>query len=186
MNSLQRNLWILVTVSAMAIIFQHTFSRMMMRSDISQISHSCQKVEKKKKRSCTTTYTSCNDDYVKLKRMERRCNSFSYSYSSKRYPHVDAFVAVDKLPAAINFSKISSDITYPAYAKEKGIEGVVIARILVDEQGKYVRHKILKYDNCGMRFNVEKKLSKLQFQPAEKDGEPVAIWVNLPFKFSLN
>lgn len=184
MNPLQRNLWILVTVSALAIILQGTFNRVNITSDISQSYNSCQKIEKKrKKKKCATTYTSySNRSYVKL---ERR-STCGHLYSSITYPDVDDFVAVDKLPSATNFATIASNITYPTYAKEKGMEGQVLARILVDENGKYVKHRILKYDNCGMRYHVEKQLPKLQFLPAEKDGQHVAVWVNLPFKFTLN
>jgi len=183
MSTLQRQLWRFVTVSALAIILSGAFNRAFVSSSISETRTSCQSHTHKK--SCSShTYTSCNKAY-KLKK--RSCSS-SYSYSSSRhavYPDINDFVAVDKLPTPTNFTSVSASIEYPAYAREKGIEGKVIARILVDKNGEYVKHKILKYDNCGMRHRVEQKLSHLHFSPAEKDGKQVAVWVNLPFSFKL-
>ncbi len=161
MNSLQRNLWILVTLSALAIILQNAFFSMNAPADISM----------------TYTYSSENEKIVKWEK--KSCKQHA------SYPDVDEFVAVDKLPSATNFPAVSASIAYPAYAREKGMEGTVLARILVDEKGNYVQHKILKADNCGMRYNVEKEISRLSFIPAEKDGEKVAVWVSIPFNFRL-
>jgi hypothetical protein len=191
MNSLQRNLWVLVTVSALAIILQNTFNRVNVTSDISQRAHSCQKVEqkkcKKKKKKCTTTYTSCSESYVRLEKKKSCSHSYSYSYSyTTDFPDIDDWVSVDKLPAATNFAAVAAGVAYPTYAREKGIEGKVVARVLVDQNGNYVKHKIMDYDNCGMRYNVEKQLPKLKFEAGEKSGEKVAVWVNIPFEFTLN
>ena len=183
MNTLQRNLWILVTVSALAILLQNAFYNMNVTTDISQYNSKCE--EKKEMKHTCYSYSSSWEEVVEVEK--KSCKQYSYTWSShsNKYPDADAFVAVDKLPSAINFPAISARIEYPAYAREKGIEGLVLARILVDEKGNYVKHKIVKSDNCGMRYHVEKHIRELEFIPAEKDGQQVAVWVNIPFRFRL-
>ena len=70
-------------------------------------------------------------------------------------------------------------------AKEAGIEGMVVVRVLVDKQGKYEKHMVLKNPHPILTQAVENKLSKLVFKPAIVTGRPADTWVTLPIKFQL-
>ncbi|RMF48824.1 MAG: hypothetical protein D6750_06995, partial [Bacteroidetes bacterium] len=59
-------------------------------------------------------------------------------------PDPMAFVAVEKEPQPLNIGDIKKRIGYPPLAKEAGIQGKVIVRVLVGKTGKYERHIVIK------------------------------------------
>ncbi|MCI4669054.1 MAG: energy transducer TonB [Bacteroidia bacterium] len=95
------------------------------------------------------------------------------------------FVEMDELPAPTNLSQIYHEIGYPKAAREQNIQGVVIAKILVDENGGYVEHEIIKSEHKILQEAVEPHLSKLIFNPGIKEGEAVKAWVQLPVRFAF-
>jgi TonB family protein len=100
------------------------------------------------------------------------------------YPDPDDFVPVTREPAPLNLSAVRSAIGYPAAAKDAGIEGTVIARVLVNRKGAYVKHKLLGSPPESLAEAVEAKLSMLKFNPAiGSEGAPIPVWINLPFRF---
>lgn len=100
-------------------------------------------------------------------------------------PPVDAKIQIDEKPRPLNLTEVVNEIGYPEAAKKNKIEGKVIARILIDEKGKYVKHSILKSINPILDETIAEKLPMLRFDPAKKDGKPVKFWVNIPFNFKL-
>lgn len=100
-------------------------------------------------------------------------------------PGINDFVYVEEPPKPLNMTEVTRLIGYPDEARDKNVEGQVIARILVDERGKYVRHKILKTPDSVLSRAVAVHINKLTFLPAFKEGKPIKMWVNLPFSFRL-
>lgn len=99
-------------------------------------------------------------------------------------PDVHDFVYVDQEPIVLNLPDVRKAIGYPAEALKKGIEGKVYCRILVDESGAYLRHKILNATHPSLIFAVEPYLSRLKFSPARKGQQKVSYWTNIPISFS--
>ncbi len=58
-------------------------------------------------------------------------------------------------------------------------------RVLVDKTGKYKKHVVLKDPHPILTKAVEKKLGKLQFTPGIQGGQPIKVWVTIPFDFKL-
>ncbi len=104
---------------------------------------------------------------------------------SQTLPEVNDFVVVEESPKALNMRDIKIRIGYPQEAREAGIEGNVVVRILVDQEGNYMRHIVLNEAHPSLQEAVERELPVLQFNPAVMDGKPVAFWVNIPFSFKL-
>jgi protein TonB len=100
-------------------------------------------------------------------------------------PDPTAFVAVEKEPEPINMDQIRSRIGYPSFAKEAGIQGKVIVRVLVGKNGKYERHIVLKSPHNVLKEAVEKELPNLEFTPGIQAGKPIRVWVTIPFDFQL-
>jgi len=100
-------------------------------------------------------------------------------------PDVNAFVAVEKEPQPVNIDDIKRRIGYPPLAKEAGIQGKVIVRVLVGKDGKYVKHVILKSPHKILADAVEKELPNLEFTPGIQAGKPIKVWVTIPFDFRL-
>ena len=95
------------------------------------------------------------------------------------------FISVDEEPVAVNIDDIKSLIGYPQLAADADVEGVMVARILVDKLGNYKKHIVIRDAHPLLQDEVEKHLSKLKFTPAIQGGRPISFWVNVPFRFQL-
>ncbi|MCK4233693.1 energy transducer TonB [candidate division WOR-3 bacterium] len=98
-------------------------------------------------------------------------------------PKVDTpeFVAYDTPPRPKNIIKPK----YPEIAKQAGIEGTVILKLLVDEDGKVLKVKVLK----GLAKDLDEAAIKTAyattFYPAKQRDKPVKVWVSMPIIFKL-
>jgi TonB family protein len=82
---------------------------------------------------------------------------------------------------------VADSTHYPKEAKEKGIQGKVIARFMVKKDGSVSDVSILKgvnplLDNEAIR--VVKTLPK--FTPGELNGKKVPVWFMIPITYALN
>lgn len=103
----------------------------------------------------------------------------------EKEPDINAFVFAEEEPQPVNLADIQKAIGYPQIARDAGIEGNVVVRILVDEKGNYQRHKILNSVHPILEKAVEDKIAQLRFTPAIQGGKPIKFWVNVPFAFKL-
>ncbi len=100
-------------------------------------------------------------------------------------PDINAFVFADEEPKPLNLGDVRQQIGYPEQAIEQNIQGNVVVRLLVDEEGQYIRHKIITSANPILRGAVEDHVAELQFSPARVDGKAIKFWINIPFSFKL-
>ncbi|MCX8113047.1 MAG: energy transducer TonB [Bacteroidia bacterium] len=100
-------------------------------------------------------------------------------------PDPSAFIAVEKEPQPVNMDEIKKRIGYPPLAKEAGIQGKVIVRVLVGKTGKYEKHIVLRSPHKLLTEAVEKELPNLEFSPGIQAGKPIKVWVTIPFDFQL-
>jgi len=95
---------------------------------------------------------------------------------------------VGEEPKPVNMDEVKQLIGYPPIAVESGIEGTVIVRVLVDADGKYVKHLLItdeKKVHPILIKAVQEKVNLVRFTPGTQAGKPVPVWVNIPFKFKL-
>ncbi|MEM7039080.1 MAG: energy transducer TonB, partial [Bacteroidota bacterium] len=71
------------------------------------------------------------------------------------------------MPIPKNLDHIRKAIGYPAGARDLGMDGKVIYRVLVDENGKYLRHMVLKSSHPIFEKACAKQLSKVEFEPGK-------------------
>lgn len=100
-------------------------------------------------------------------------------------PDPNKFIPAQKRPEPVNMDEIKAAIGYPALAREGGIEGEVTLKILVDENGNYKKHIVLKQVHPLLLNAVQEHVSKLRFTPAIQGEKPIAFWLVVPFKFKL-
>ncbi|MEM6261248.1 MAG: TonB family protein [Bacteroidota bacterium] len=100
-------------------------------------------------------------------------------------PPIDMVNFAAEEPQTINMNEVRKMIGYPELAKNNGIEGMVVIRILVDKYGNYKKHKVIKKIHPLLSKACEAHLSKLRFTPAIQGGNPIPFWVNIPFRFIL-
>jgi TonB family protein len=90
---------------------------------------------------------------------------------------------LEKEPIPTNMKEVRNAIGYPLKADEAKSKGTVKLRILVDEQGQYVRHMVLEQGHPVFLRAVISHVSKLRFEPALEKGQPVIRWVTIPFPY---
>jgi len=77
---------------------------------------------------------------------------------------------------------------YPQFARNAGIEGAVIVRAEVFEDGKVGAIEIVKSLQSGPGSLDEAAIQAVKqwtFIPAKNQGKPVAVWVTFPITFQL-
>ncbi len=100
-------------------------------------------------------------------------------------PDPTKFIPGAKQPKEVNLGDIQKLIGYPAVAREMNLEGNIVFRVLVDENGSYVKHLPPKSGHPILIKAVEEHIGKVKFTPAIQGDKPIKFWVNVPFVFKL-
>jgi len=103
----------------------------------------------------------------------------------------EAFVIVEQTPEfpggdEVRLEFLRSNITYPAEAKEKGIQGTVFIGFIVEKDGTVTNVKILR--GIGKVCDDEAiRVTKLmpKWTPGKQKGKVVRVQYQMPIKFSL-
>ena len=100
--------------------------------------------------------------------------------ASDQLPAFGEYVYVEELPEAI--TKVSPE--YPDIARQSSMEGTVVVQALVGKDGKVKDTKVVKsvpvLDDAAVAA-----VKRWVFKPALSNNKPVAVWVAVPVKFSL-
>jgi TonB family protein len=96
-------------------------------------------------------------------------------------PSPDDFVAVEEMPVLISMPSPA----YPDMARQAEVEGTVMVRALVGKDGKvqdaFVTEGIPMLNDAAVAA-----AKRAVFKPALQQHKPVAVWVQIPMRFSLN
>lgn len=174
MSDKKRNFWILLTMIAVILA-----AGKLIRSNQS---HHSTRVIIKTPAHCTPPSHRHRDHCKKKKRKKKRtCSSYHYSTS----PAIDDFVFVNQEPVVLNLKEVRHKIAYPFHHNRQLDGESIVARVLVDQNGRYLRHRIISQTNTQLRSRCEKFLPSLRFVPAIRDGRAVRYWVNIPMNFDF-
>lgn len=99
-------------------------------------------------------------------------------------------------PAKITAVELSKEITpprllevaspeYTPEAKKKRIEGEVALMIVVNEKGDVTEAKVTKGLGYGLDENAVEAVKVWRYKPAEKDGEPIAVKMEVTTSFVM-
>ncbi|MEM7658307.1 MAG: energy transducer TonB [Bacteroidota bacterium] len=103
------------------------------------------------------------------------------------YPAIDSMMEVDQEPKPLNISEVILANGFPQIMLDAGVTGSMIVRVLVDRNGRIIRHQWIRSLHPIWDQHMEQSLPMLRFEPAIKEGKIVPCWVNIPFRFtSLN
>lgn len=93
------------------------------------------------------------------------------------------FVAVEQEPVIVKRVQPS----YPDMAKQTGLEGMVVVRILVLKDGTVKDVIVVRPSgtNSGFEEAAIAACKQWIFKPAIQNQKPVSVWVNYPIKFSI-
>ena len=98
-------------------------------------------------------------------------------------PDMGVFTPFEVAPQPLR--DFSPQPEFPELAKTAGVAGKVIIQVYVDKRGEVKKWNIVKEDPKGLGFGeeVEKVIKKWKFTPAIQQGNPVGVWVAVPFTF---
>ena len=96
-------------------------------------------------------------------------------------PKPNDFVFTERLPMPI--ARVKPE--YPQIARDAGMEGKVVVRLLVGVDGQVRRAEI---ETSSAMFDADALAAarRWTFTPALTDGKPVMVWVRVPFDFRLH
>lgn len=95
-------------------------------------------------------------------------------------------VVIEKSAAIIGGPKaLQQKLVYPDEAKEKGIETVVKANVLVNKTGRIETISFDTESEYGFEEAAENALYQVKFKPGERNGKPVNMFVTIPVEFKL-
>ncbi|MCX7820147.1 MAG: energy transducer TonB [Brevinematales bacterium] len=92
------------------------------------------------------------------------------------------FYMVEELPSPL--SKISP--AYPEEARRLGIEGAVVLKIYINEEGCVEDVEIVKSPNELLSLASKKAIMSVRFKPAKAGGKTVPVCMELTLRFKLS
>jgi periplasmic protein TonB len=98
--------------------------------------------------------------------------------------------AVDVMPQPVNTGLLTRvmALVYPPALRDAGVSGTVTLRFLVLRSGAVDPESVVVVDatHPGFADGAAIAVRILQFRPAEVDGKPVRVWVELPVTFTTD
>ena len=76
--------------------------------------------------------------------------------------------------------------TYPPELRRAGISGTVVLQFAVRSDGTTSKITVERSDNPAFEEPAIRAVRKWRFEPGEKDGKAVNVWVRLPIPFKFN
>jgi TonB family protein len=79
------------------------------------------------------------------------------------------------------------NISYPAEAKSKGIQGTVYVNFIIEKDGSVSNAKVLRGVATSLDLEALRVINSMpRWTPGTQRGEPVRVSYNIPIKFSLS
>ena len=98
----------------------------------------------------------------------------------------EVFVVVESMPKMKGgMASLLQAVKYPTIARKQGVEGNVIVKIVVDEEGNPSAPIIMRSPSPLLEDAAVKAVMKQQFEPGRQRGRAVKVEVVIPVKFRL-
>lgn len=101
----------------------------------------------------------------------------------EKVPGPNDFLELEREPQLLNQQELVKLIGRPGVAATEYGLGRVMVRVLVDREGNYVKHILLRKVHPDLDQAVIDHVPACKFSPAIQAGKPVMCWVTLPFAF---
>ena len=106
--------------------------------------------------------------------------------------HIYMVADVDKAPAfpggdTAQNQFMVKNIKYPAEARNRGIQGMVIISFIVEKDGKITNITVLREPGAGTGDEARRLVSAMpNWEPGLKNGQPARVRIQLPVSFRFN
>lgn len=101
--------------------------------------------------------------------------------SEDELPRYGDYVYVEELPEAV--TKVKPE--YPDLARSANVDGTVLVQALVGKDGRVKDAKVVK-SIAMLDAAAVNAVRQWVFKPALSNNKPVAVWVAVPVRFTLN
>ncbi|MBE2185558.1 MAG: TonB family protein [Rhodothermales bacterium] len=92
------------------------------------------------------------------------------------------FVELDRMPQALTMPQP----VHPQDLKDAGIEGRVVVRAWIGQDGTVKEVQVLRTDDPRFNAPAVEAVRQWTFTPGMKNGQPVETWLPIPIRFRLN
>lgn len=115
-----------------------------------------------------------------------------YPSDEKEKPKNEVYTFVEEMPEfpggqAALMTYLQKNISYPADAREKGIQGKVFLSFVVDATGQVKDVKVIRSVDPSLDKEALRVVKAMPlWKPGKQGGKPVSTMFNLPINFKLN
>ena len=95
------------------------------------------------------------------------------------------FVAYEDEPR-FDLADLQHRVQYPDIARRNGIEGKVVVRVRISEDGTPTKSTVEYSDNQLLNEAAVKAVMATVFTPALQNKHPLAVWISIPINFDLH
>lgn len=98
----------------------------------------------------------------------------------------EIFVVVEQMPEIIGgWAALLEDLKYPPLARQAGLEGTVVVKVLIDKEGHPSNPRVIKsvqevLDNAAVEAVMQQR-----FEPGRQRTRPVNVEMAIPVRFRL-
>lgn len=91
-----------------------------------------------------------------------------------------------EVQASVPLYDLNPPPAYPAAARRRGLEGIVLLEVLVDPAGRPAEVRVVQSSGHELLdHSALKSVGKWRFRPATRAGRPQQMWVQVPVRFRL-
>jgi protein TonB len=104
---------------------------------------------------------------------------------SKEEKEPEIFVAVEQSPDCGGLQSLRQKVQYPKFARQAGIEGRVIVKFVVNEEGDVTNPTIIRGAHKLLNEEALRAVQQLECTPGKQRGTPVKVQMTMPVVFRL-
>lgn len=84
-----------------------------------------------------------------------------------------------------DYDILRRSVVYPELARRNGVEGTVVVKVYVDEQGHVRDIRVHQSDHALLNEAAVRGVRGITFKPGRQNGQPVGCWLYIPVRFTL-
>lgn len=84
-----------------------------------------------------------------------------------------------------DYDVLRRSVVYPEMARRNGVEGTVVVKVYVDEQGHVRDIRVHQSDHALLNEAALRGVRGITFKPGRQNGQAVGCWLYIPVRFTL-
>lgn len=84
-----------------------------------------------------------------------------------------------------DYDVLRRSVVYPEMARRNGVEGTVVVKVYVDEQGHVRDVRVHQSDHALLNDAALRGVRGITFKPGRQNGQAVGCWLYIPVRFTL-